>query len=89
MRRTKDKFDALDGEFKASVSSMTKEEIDKRISDWAKADEQSKQAMKADDDLTAKKETVKLLATPYRETSKMARLRIAFGMQVLEERGTE
>jgi hypothetical protein len=85
----KDKFQDLDEGFKSGVQSMKIQEINNKIAEWAKLVEAQGAAMKADEDLAQKRETAKLAAEPYREDIKTAKLRIAYAMQVLGDRGTE
>jgi hypothetical protein len=87
--KKKDRFADLDEAFKSEVESMKVGEINAKIAEWAKTAEDQTTLMKADDDLAQKRETVKLAAEPYREAIKGARLRIAFSMRVLSDRGAE
>ena len=92
MRRSKekkDKFQDLDDGFKSEVQSMKVQEINNRIAEWAKLVEATGETMKRDEDLAQRREAAKLAAEPYRQDIKMAKLRIAYGMQVLQDRGAE
>lgn len=84
----KDKFAKLDDDFKAEVEVLDKADIDKRISDWAKLIEATNENMKEDDDLTSKREAARFASAPYWEDIRMAKLRIAFSMRVLADRGS-
>jgi hypothetical protein len=84
--KRKDPFDDLDEAFKSEISSMKPLEINTRIAEWAKLAEAQTVAMRADEDLAQKRETVKLAAEPYRCSIKAARLQIAFAMRVLNDR---
>jgi len=85
----KDRFEDLDDGFKSEVQSMKVPEINNRIAEWAKLVEATGTTMKADEDLAQKRESAKLAAEPYRQDIKMAKLRIAYAMQVLGDRGSE
>ena len=85
----KDRFEDLDDGFKSEVQSMKVPEINNRIAEWAKLVEATGTTMKADEDLAQKREIAKLAAEPYREDIKTAKLRIAYAMQVLGDRGPE
>jgi len=87
-KKKKDKFDALDEDFKTEIEALNKNEIDKRIAEWAKLVETTTEQMKLDDDLTAKREAARLASAPYWEDIRMARLRIAFAMRILMDRGS-
>jgi hypothetical protein len=87
--KQKDPFDDLDLAFKESIESMSPAEINSRIAEWAKNQEQTKAAMKDDEDLAQKREIVKLAAEPYRDAIKANSLRIAYSMRVLCDRGAE
>jgi hypothetical protein len=89
IRNKKDAFAALDDAFKAEVAGMSMPEINARIAEWAKLAEENATAMKEDEDLAQLKAAVKLALEPYRETAKGAKLRIAFGLRVLKDRGAE
>ena len=88
-KKKKDQFEDLDEAFRAEISVMKAEEINSKIAQWAKEAELQTVQMKADADLAQKREAVKFAAEPYREAIKGARLRIAFGMRVLTDRGAE
>jgi len=85
----KDRFEDLDDGFKSEVQSMKVPEINNKIAEWAKLVEATTSTMKADEDLAGKRESAKLAAEPYRQDIKMAKLRIAYAMQVLGDRGSE
>jgi hypothetical protein len=87
-KKKKDKFDKLDEDFKTEMEALKKPDIDKKIADWAKFIEHTHEQMKEDDDLTAKREAARLASAPYWEDIRMAKLRIAFGMRILADRGS-
>ncbi|MCK5611078.1 hypothetical protein KAR91_54900 [Candidatus Pacearchaeota archaeon] len=87
-KKKKDKFSKLDDDFKAEIEALKKVDIDKRIAEWAKLIETTAEQMKADDDLTAKREAARFASAPYWEDIRMAKLRIAFGMRILMDRGS-
>ena len=88
MTKKKDRFSVLEDDFKAEVESMNKSEIDHRIADWAKLVEATAEQMKQDPELAAKREAARIACAPYYEDIKMAKLRIAFAMRVLGDRGS-
>lgn len=85
----KDRFSGLEPDFKDEVVAMDKVAIDKKISDWAKLIEATTERMKEDEDLKSKREVARLACLPYYEDIKMAKLRIAWGISVLNDRGTK
>jgi hypothetical protein len=87
--KKKDRFSLLEDDFKAEVEAMDKPEIDKKIADWAKLIEATTEEMKDDDDLASKREAARLACAPYYEDIKMAKLRIAFAMRILTDRGSK
>lgn len=87
IKKKKDKFDVLEDDFKAEVETLGKKEIDAKIAEWAKLIELTGEQMKADHELAAKRESARLACAPYYEDIKMAKLRIAYTMRILSDRG--
>ena len=86
-KQAKTEFGDLENDWKDGIAAMSTEEIDKRISDIAKAEAESQKAKKDDQHLQDCKESVKAAGEGYREHTKMSKLRIEFCMRVLEDRG--
>jgi len=84
----KDRFSVLEEDFKAEVEAMDKPTIDRKIADWAKLIEATTEAMKDDADLSDKREIARLACAPYYQDIKMAKLRIAFAIRILGDRGS-
>jgi hypothetical protein len=81
----KDPFEGLDREWMDAVVGSSVDDINKRIAELAKAEEENKAAMKADEDLAEKKEAVKFASESYRENTKGYKLRMRWIMQVLAD----
>jgi hypothetical protein len=87
MPRKKDKFDALDPEFKDKVAALSAEEINNTLAQVAKDQEALEQAKEDDEDFQAKKEAAKEAGEVYREGRKVNRLKIQFCVRVLRDMG--
>lgn len=87
--KKKDKFDALDSDFKDAAASMKEPELRAQISKIALADESLRQEKENDLDLRDKGEIYRTAGAIYREGAKMNRLRIAFIKRVLEDQGKD
>jgi len=88
-RLPKGEFDELDSEYKDGIASMTKEEINNRISEIAKAEAESQAAKKEDQELKEAKLKASVAGEGYRESTKLAKLRIKYCIQILKDRGQE
>jgi hypothetical protein len=86
-RPKKGEFEDLDSDFKDAIASSTVEDINKRIAEVAKNQETNLKSMAEDQDLAEKKEAVKDASAQYREATKANRLRIAYCMRVLGDKG--
>ena len=86
-KKNTDPFADLDTDFKDAIASSTPEEINKRISDIAKAEEENLRAKAEDQDLAEKKAQAAEASVQYRDASKMNRMRIRFAMRVLGDKG--
>ena len=87
--KKKDRFSQLEPDFKAEIEVLDKKDIDTKIAGWAKLIEATSEEMKKDDELLAKRESARLACAPYYMDIKMAKLRIAFAMRILDDRGTK
>ena len=89
-RRNKhDPFAGLDGDFKDAVTGSTTEEIRRRISKVAAAEEENLKAQKDDQQLKEAKQAAKDAGEQYREGTKLNRLRIRWCLRTLKDRGVE
>jgi hypothetical protein len=85
----KDPFEALDSDFKDTISGSTVDEINARIAEVAKSEEENQKAKKDDQDLAEKKAQATEAGAQYKEASKMNRLRIRYAMRVLGDKGSQ
>jgi predicted carbohydrate-binding protein with CBM5 and CBM33 domain len=85
----KDPFAELDNEYKDSIASSSPEDINKKIAEVAKNQEENLRLMGEDQDLAEKKEAVKEASAQYREASKMNKLRITYAIRVLGDKGQQ
>lgn len=86
-RPKKDEFADLPADWKDEVVAMTRESIDEEIAKVAKQEQENVDAKKADPDLENLKWQVKEASAPYREASKMNKLKIKYAIQVLGDKG--
>jgi hypothetical protein len=83
----KDKFAELDEEFKNSVSSMSPDAINLKIAEVAKNENENQRLKKEDEDLEAQKVLYKEAGQSYKDATKANKLRIAFMIRVLGDKG--
>ncbi|MDE2425742.1 MAG: hypothetical protein KGO96_07530 [Elusimicrobia bacterium] len=83
----KDNFDSLSKEWMDAVSVAPEDEINKRISEIAKAQAELDILKKVDPELLSAKESYDNLMEPYRIDSKENKLKIKFAYKVLKDRG--
>src|SRR6266404_4959877 len=88
-KNKKNKFDGLSTEFKSSVDSISKEELQVRLAEVAKALELNAATQKADPDLAEKKQAVKDAGAGYGEQKKELRLKADFLIVALSDKGDE
>lgn len=86
-RVKKDKFSALEGDFKDQVAGMATDAIVDLIAKVAMDAEALIAAKEEDEDLKDKKEIAKDAEAVYRDGAKQCRLKIQFAKRVLEDRG--
>lgn len=86
-KKKSDPFENLDSDYKDTIVSLSVEEINKRIAEVAKNQEENLKLMKDDQDLNEKKEAAKCASDQYREATKMNRLRILYAMRVISDKG--
>lgn len=85
----KDEFSDLDNDWKESVLSMDKNEINSRIAEIAKNEVENQKAKKKDGHLREARLVVSEAGKGYRDATKDAKLRIQYCMRVLGDRGQE
>ena len=83
----KDPFSALPETFKDGCASAQTGELQERLAQTAKSEEQNQSAMKADVDLKAKVEQANVARQPYKETTKLNRLKTQYIIRILADRG--
>jgi IS5 family transposase len=86
-RPAKSEFADLDSDFKDAIAASTPQEINDRIAEVAKNEEENQKAKKEDQQLVEAKAAAAAAGAGYKEASKMTRLRIRFAMRVLSDRG--
>ena len=86
-KEKKDPFAAIPEEWRDAVAASTVEQIDARIAELAKNEEENQNNKKEDEDLAEKKEAVKFAAEGYREATKMYKLKMKYVMRVLGDSG--
>jgi hypothetical protein len=88
-RPRKNEFEDLDSAWKDGIAGMTEEEINNKIAEIAKAEEENQKLKKEDEQLAEAKEAAKIAGEGYKEASKLSKARIRFCMRVLSDRGHE
>jgi hypothetical protein len=83
----KDQFDDLDSDFKDAAASMSPDELNARIAEVAKNEQENLKLKTEDEDLKAKKAQATEAGKVYKEGSKQNTLRIKFLMRVLGDKG--
>lgn len=86
-RKQKNVFADLPEEFVAEIDGSTVEQINAKVAELAKAEEENQQAKSLDGDLREKKDAVKFAAEGYRENTKGYKLRMKYILAVLVSRG--
>lgn len=83
----KDKFDALDADFRDQVAAMSRKDIREKIAQISIDNQELLDAKEKDTDLMKAKEQAKEAGEVYREGLKMNKLKIAFAKRVLDDKG--
>jgi ElaB/YqjD/DUF883 family membrane-anchored ribosome-binding protein len=83
----KDPYEDLDSDYKDAIAASTVEDINKRIAEIAKNEQDNLKAKGDDQDLKEKKEAATEAGKQYKDASKQNRLRILFAMRVLGDKG--
>lgn len=83
----KDQFDDLDSDFKDAAANMSPDELNGRIAEVAKNEQENLKNKREDEDLKEKKAQVTEAGKGYKEASKQNTLRIKFLMRVLGDKG--
>jgi hypothetical protein len=85
----KDKFKALDSEFKDTIANMSEEEIRATVAKVGLNQVELMKAKEDDQDLAEKKFAASEAGAIYRDGTKFNKLRIEFCHQVLGDRGKD
>jgi FtsZ-binding cell division protein ZapB len=83
----KDPFEDLPSDWKDAIAQSSVEEINKRVAELAKGEEENQKAKKDDPDLAEKREALKVASEGYKEATKGYKLRMKWIMQVLGDMG--
>lgn len=86
-KKDKSPYEDLPQEWKDSVAAKSISEINDEIATVAKRQDENLKAMKDDPDLENLKWQVKEATTPYREATKMNKLKVSYAIEVLEAKG--
>ena len=81
------KFDDLPSDFKDAVAQSSPEDIRKRIAEVAIAQAELEAAKEKDQDYIEKKEALSVAGAVYRDGKKANRLKTAYCLQVLQDKG--
>lgn len=82
-----DEFSELDQDFKSALEAMSESEINVKIAEIAKNQEDLDTAKKDDVDLQNLKEQVKVALEPYSQATKANKQSIKYAYQILKSRG--
>jgi hypothetical protein len=74
-------------EFPEVVDGLSLEDLEKRISTYAKEAENIEDAKEADEGLAAAKDQVAELSAPYKDAKKAIRLKIRYLIQLVKDKG--
>ena len=88
-RPKSDPFAFVPGDWKDAVDGSTPQQINDKIAHIAKQADALRVARKEDADLAERKEQVKVASEPYVEGAKRFQQMIAYGRQVLGDKGAE
>jgi hypothetical protein len=80
-------FEDLDKEWMEALESMSDEQLNSKLAELTKAEEQNLKNKKEDQDLAEKKESVKQASEQYRDHTKGYKLRVKFIVALFEARG--
>jgi hypothetical protein len=86
-KKKADPFEAIPEDWRDAVADMTPDEINMRIADVAKNEQENLKAKAEDVDLANLKEQVTDANAPYKEASNINKLKIRYAMQVLGDKG--
>lgn len=87
VKKVKDPFDAIDSDWKDAVAAMSAGEVNLRIAEVAKGEQENQRLRDEDVDLATLKEQVKEAGAQYSEASKVNKLKIRYAMRVLGDKG--
>lgn len=83
----KDKFKELDTDWKDAVAASTPEQLDAKIVELVKAEEENQATKASDPQLAELKEQLKEAGAGYKEATKGFKLRVKFILRVLGDKG--
>jgi hypothetical protein len=86
-KQKKNPFADLPEDWTTEIEQSSTDDINAKVADMAKAEQENLQAKALDPDLKDKKEAVKFASEGYRESTKGYRLRMKYILSVLEGRG--
>ena len=81
------KIDEVDEDFRDGVQSMGKEQIRQKITEVVMLEQANQDALKADAKISGLKEELKNLMEPYKEDSKIHKLKLEFMAYTAESKG--
>ena len=87
MKEEKDKFDALEQDWRDAIQGMKAEEIVEKVAQIALEHSALMKAKKEDQDLAEKKEQYSAASEIYRSNTKMSKLRIDYCKSILDAMG--
>lgn len=88
-KNKRSKWDDLSPEFKSSIDGASKEDLQGKLAEVAKALELNSAAQKADQDLNEKKQAVKDANAGYAEAKKAQRLKAEYLIVALSDKGDD
>lgn len=86
-KKNKSPYEDLPQDWKDSVAAKSISEINDEIASVAKRQDENVKAMKDDPDLENLKWQVAEASAPYREATKLNKLKISYAIEVLEAKG--
>lgn len=76
-------------EFVESIMGLSVEQLEKRLSDYAKNRDEVEESKKADEELEAAKATVAEMAAPYSDALKAINMKSKYIVSLIKEKGGE
>jgi hypothetical protein len=82
-----EKVQEIDGAFTSEVDGMSVQQLEGRLSMYAKAAQVNSEAQEADDDLKQLKAEAKEAGAPYRDLSKALKMKNKYIVQLIRAKG--